>query len=86
MVFEKALVKPVCNWNITADKFIFQEDIKKSIYVVSLKDENLPKVYKFKLPIEKIRGQKNTRYDIKSKSFKIPKEQHPDDSLDWNES
>ena len=37
MLFEKSLTKPVCNWNITKDKFIFQEEPSKpEIFMVSL--------------------------------------------------
>ena len=35
-----ALKKPICNWNITQDKFLFQEDPKKStVHLVILADE-----------------------------------------------
>jgi len=26
IIYEKSLDKPVCNWNITSDKFLFQEE------------------------------------------------------------
>ena len=43
MVFEKSLKKPVCNWNITQDKFVFRDDPKeRSLYVVSMKEETRP--------------------------------------------
>lgn len=37
-MFEKSLEKPICNWNITEDKFLFQETPESPyIYLVSLK-------------------------------------------------
>ena len=53
MVFEKSLVQPVCNWNITWDKFVFQQDPGEPIiYCVDFhryRREERPKVYKFML-------------------------------------
>lgn len=71
MVFEKALVKPVCNWNITKDKFIFQEDTNdSSIYCICLRDnDRVPKVYKFKLPPHAIQDQDNTRWSEDENKF-----------------
>ena len=37
MVFERAMVKPVVNWNIVEDKFLFQEEAgKPEIFMVRL--------------------------------------------------
>ena len=37
MVFEKSLNRPICNWNVTTDKFIFQEEpTRPEVYLISL--------------------------------------------------
>ena len=73
MVFEKSLLKPVCNWNITQDKFMFQEDVDDpNINVISMKDDCLPKIYRFILPQSVIDGGENVYYDVAADKFEIP--------------
>ena len=48
MVFERSLLKPVCNWAIDKDKFLFQEEPdSREIYLVCLFIERAPFIYKF---------------------------------------
>ena len=37
MIFEKSLRQPVCNWNISRNKFIFQETVNsREVFIVRL--------------------------------------------------
>ena len=52
MVFERALKWPIANWNISGEKFLFQESRKsKAIYIVKLYIDKTPKLFKFNLPV-----------------------------------
>ena len=54
MVFEKPLDKPVANWNIQGNKFLFQEDSidgSRKVYLVKLFMDDRPIVFEFTLPI-----------------------------------
>ena len=51
LIFERALHKPVSNWNISEEKFIFQEDKdSEDIYVVRLFKKRQPLLFKITLP------------------------------------
>ena len=65
MVFERPLKQPITNWNISDDKFIFQEATDSpDIYAVRLFDQTEPIVFKFRLPEETMQGRHcvNTYY------------------------
>lgn len=51
LLFERSLHKPISNWNITENKFIFQEDKdSEDIYIVNLFMDKQPQVFKITLP------------------------------------
>ena len=51
MVFERPLVEPVVNWNISDDIFIFIESNENPVvHVVKLYQDKTPVVFKFNLP------------------------------------
>ena len=75
MVFEMPFDHPVCNWNISNDKFVFQERPDSSqIYLVHLFKEHQAILYQFNLPEHVLSGRTNTKYDMVLKKFVIPEE------------
>ena len=51
MIFEKPLMKPVVNWNMSKDRLMFVEEVRSTtFYLVKLFVDKKPVVYKFKLP------------------------------------
>ena len=65
MVFERSLSKPISNWNITSDYFVFQEHCESpTIFVVRLfeKDERTPLVFEFNLPVDVAKNRINSYY------------------------
>ena len=64
MVFEKPLDKPVANWNISGNKFVFIEETQSTdVYLVKLFLDKQPVVFKFVLPISLTKYQVNSHYD-----------------------
>ena len=64
MVFERKLRLPISNWNISDDKFIFQENKDDpTVYVVKLYLDKPPYIFKFNLPDTITHGRQNTVYD-----------------------
>ena len=75
MVFERPLRKPISNWNISYDKFVFQENRESStIFVVRLFMDQSPVVFKFNLPEKVVKNRINSYFDPISDSIVIPKE------------
>ena len=51
MIFEKPLMKPVVNWNISKDRLMFiEENQSTEFYLVKLFMDKQPIIYKFQLP------------------------------------
>ena len=51
MIFEKPLMKPVVNWNMSKDRLMFVEEARSTtFYLVKLFEDKKPVIYKFKLP------------------------------------
>ena len=51
MLFEKPLMKPVVNWNISKDRLMFIEEIDSTtFYLVKLFPDEQPIIYRFWLP------------------------------------
>ncbi len=81
MVFERKLRQPVGNWNVTHDKFIFQEKIDDpSIYVLKLWKDRTPKLFRFDFPDFAVKKRINTKWSEKNQRFEIPKEDEQDDN------
>ena len=75
MVFERSLRIPISNWNISNDKFIFQESKDSStVFVVRLFLDKPPILFEFHLPAEIAKNRINSYYDKVSKKIVIPKE------------
>ena len=73
MIFERSLKKPISNWNISKDKFIFQEYAKSPIiYIVKLYLDREPHLYKFNLPDEVTKKGTNSYFDETQKRFIVP--------------
>ena len=63
MIFEKPLMKPVVNWNISKDRLMFVEEAKSTeFYIVKLFMDKKPVIYKFKLP-DSIHDEHRTAQD-----------------------
>ena len=83
MLFEKPLKQPIANWNISHDKFIFQETTYSSeLYLVKLFDDSEAILFKFKLPdnAHKGRNRVNTVYSRDEGRFIIPQDHEIDHS------
>ena len=51
MIFERALDVPIMNWNISGNKFVFQETRQsRAIFIVKLFKDRTPMLFKFNLP------------------------------------
>ena len=51
MIFEKPLVKPVSNWNISDNILLFLEEINSTeVWVVKLYENQAPTLFKFIIP------------------------------------
>jgi hypothetical protein len=51
MIFERALEKPISNWNISTDKFLFQEADKPStIFLLKLELEKRSTLFELQIP------------------------------------
>ena len=75
MVFEKPLREPISNWNISGDKFLFQENhTSTSVFVVRLFMDRPAIIFKFNLPEDVHKNRINSYYDRESKTIVIPKE------------
>ena len=75
MVFEKPLRKPISNWNISNDKFVFQESIDDPvIYIVKLFLDAEPFLFKFKLPDKVVKNRVNSYWSSDQGRIVIPEE------------
>jgi len=75
MVFEKSMRKPCSNYNISGDKFVFQEETNSSeVYLVKLHLEEKPFVFKFTLPTHVTENRVNSHFDAQSGKFIVPTE------------
>jgi len=83
MVFEKALHKPVCNWNITKDKFLFQEEPNRpEVFLVDLRLNRAPKIFQFNIPKHISRGRVNSFWDDATKKITVPAEEANSNKID----
>ena len=75
MVFERSLMKPPCNWNVSNDKFLFQEESDSpEIFVVRMFLDKPPNFFKFTFPLKATTDRINTQYDVENERFVIPPE------------
>ena len=75
MVFERALKWPIANWNISGEKFLFQESRKsKAIYIVKLYIDKTPKLFKFNLPVMMSRRDQFSYYSPELDKIVIPED------------
>ena len=78
MVYERKLRQPISNWNISENKFIFQESKDVPIiYVVRLFLDKPPYIFKFNLPEKITKGRQNTVYNPDTERFEVPEEVPP---------
>ena len=76
MVFEKSLRQPISNWNISGDKFLFQESKDSEyVHIVKLFLDEQPYLFRFKLPLEDQSHRKNSYYDPDLERIVIPAEE-----------
>jgi len=67
--------KPVSNWNITQDKFLFQEDSNSpQVFLLRLYVDKPAYLFKFSFPESVTEGLVNTFFDFDTNKFSIPKE------------
>ena len=72
LVFEKPLAKPVENWNITQDKFLFQEDANvPELFLICLNQGKQPQVFKCQLPPNLTENRHQSVPTINIKKFVI---------------
>ena len=75
MVYEKALDKPVANWNISEKMLVYLEDThSQEINVVKLLLDKEPVLFKVRLPAGLTKDWINCQYDTENENFKV----HPD--------
>ena len=75
MVFEKPLHKPPANWNICGDKLLYLEDTNSEvIHLVKLYIDAAPRLFKFIMPIDLIRGRVNSVYSAGENNFMVPQD------------
>ena len=75
MVFEKSLRQPISNWNISGDKFIFQETKESDyIHIVKLFLDKQPYLFRFKLPLHDQSHRHNSYYDPELGRIIVPDE------------
>ena len=83
MVFERSLMQPISNWNISHDKFCFQEDRESNeIYVIQLFLDKQPQIFKFILPSDVTKGRINSYWSRDDQKFVIPPEQNQPNKFD----
>ena len=64
LVYEKPLKKPVANWNMSDNHFMFLEDTNStSVWLVKLFEDSAPVIYRFELPESVVAGGINSRFD-----------------------
>ena len=75
LVYEKPLEKPLANWNISDDRFMFLEDTySTSIWLVKLFEDKAPVIYRFEIPAKVVAGRINSVWNEDEENFVIPKE------------
>ena len=75
MLFEKALDKPVANWNISDEIFMFQEcSTDSNIWLVKFKKKDVPIIYKIELPKHIVKDPKrvNSFWEPTIKKMVVP--------------
>lgn len=76
MVFEKPLLTPPANWNISGDKLLFLEETNaREICLVKLFTDKKPILFKFRLPEDLTHGLVNSHYDHDAQNFLIQTEE-----------
>ena len=75
MIFEKPLLKPPANWNISGDTLLFLEETNaKEIMMVKLFLDKKPVLAKFSLPGDLTQGLVNSKYNAASQNFIIERD------------
>ena len=75
LVYEKPLKKPLANWNISDDRFMFLEDTySTSVWLVKLFEDKAPVIYRFELPESVVAGGINSVWNEKEQNYVIPEE------------
>jgi len=75
MVFERPLREPISNWNISADKFVFQQTKKSNeVFVIRLFLDRPAIIFKINLPENFHKNRENATFDADKGKFVIPNE------------
>ena len=73
IIFERAMSKPISNWNITRDKFLFQETANSpEVFLLQLYMDKTPILFKFKFSENVTAGRINSVFE--DGEFVIPDE------------
>lgn len=77
MVFERPLLEPPANWNISGNKLVYLEETNSNdIYLVKLFMNKRPVLFKFSLP-EGVNNEKiniNSKYDSETGNYVVPED------------
>ena len=72
MVFERSLIKPPANWNISGNKLLYKEHATSDeIHLVKLSLKRQPVVFKIQLPKGLTHGLEKSRYEQSVDNFVI---------------
>ena len=64
LVYEKPLKRPVANWNMKDDRFMFQEKYNSTdVWLVKLYEDKAPVIYKFELPESVVADGVNSKWN-----------------------
>lgn len=75
MIFEKRLMKPPENWNISGNKLIYmEENSSNKIFLVKLFLNSEPVIFEFELPKGISGDKKHSGYDAEQDNYLIPEE------------
>jgi hypothetical protein len=75
LIFERPLHKPVSNWNIAQDTFLFQEETNSpEVFLLRLFIDKPALFFKFSFPQSVTEGLINVVYDNTAQRFIIQKE------------
>ena len=79
-------MQPIINWNVTDDKFVFQETATEPVvHLVELFGEKQPRIHKFVLPKNKVTGRGFTYFDEELKRLVVPTEDEMQKNPDLRE-
>ena len=86
-MFEKALAQPVSNWNMTQDKFLFQEDENiPEVFLICLNPDKQPQVFKCQLPGDLAENRHQTVPTLNIRKFVIEQRNSPKNSANFESS